>query len=112
MLNAGQFDQRVTLQQRESDDVDGNGQPVADWEDVATVWAKVEPLRGREYFAAGQTQSQVDVKVTVRYRVGVVPTMRLMWREVPHDIVSVIEPHAGLVSLELMCRTNGRDTKS
>ncbi len=111
-LNAGQLTERVTLQQREDATVDANGQPSADWEDVATVWAKAEPLRGREFFAAGQTQSQVDVRFTIRWRDGVVPTMRVMWRGVAHDLVAVIEPHAGREALELMCVTNGRDTKS
>ena len=107
-LNAGELDQRVTLQQRAAG-VDALGQDSATWADVATVWAKAEPLRGREFFAAGQAHSEVSVRFRIRYRTGVLPTMRALWRGVPHDVVAVLEPHGDKVSLELMCSTGARD---
>lgn len=105
---AGRLNQRVTLQQRAAG-VDALGQELTTWSDVATVWAEVQPLRGREYFAAGQLQSAVDVRVRIRWRAGVVPAMRVVWRGEPMEIVSVIEPDAAKVSLELMCVSGVRD---
>lgn len=107
-INAGRLSQRVTLQQRTAG-VDALGQELTTWSDVATLWAEVQPLRGREYFAAGQLQSAVDVRVRIRWRAGVVPTMRVVWRGEPMEIVSVIEPDAAKVSLELMCVSGVRD---
>ena len=38
------------------------------WADLATVWARVEALKGEEYFAAAQMQNSVSHRVTMRYR--------------------------------------------
>jgi SPP1 family predicted phage head-tail adaptor len=110
MFDSGDMRERVTIQQRAAG-VDALGQPSTTWEDVAEVWAAVQPLRGREFFAAGQTQSPVDVRVRIRHRSGVEPTMRAIWRDVPHDIVSVVDVEARRTVLELMCSTAARDSR-
>lgn len=107
-LNAGQLDQRITLQARASG-VDALGQESTTWQDGITCWASAEPLRGREFFAAGQAQSQIDVRFRIRWRTGIVPTMRVQWRSEPYDIVAVIEPRGASDVLELMCVSGGRD---
>ena len=56
MPDAGALDQRITLQARTAS-VDALGQGVETWVEVGTVWAKAQPLRGREFFAAGAMQS-------------------------------------------------------
>ena len=45
---------------------------------MATVWAAVDPVSGREYYAAEQAQSEVTHKVRLRYRAGVTPGMRVL----------------------------------
>ena len=107
-LNAGQLDQRVTLQARVAG-VDARGQGTETWADLATVWAQVTPLRGREYFAAGQTQTPADVRMRLRYRADVTPAHRVVWRGVPHDIVSVADMMAGAEMLELLCVAGVKD---
>jgi len=107
-LNAGHLDQLVVLQSRATGQ-DAHGQANGAWQAVATLWAQVQPLRGNEFFAAGQTHAEVDVRIRIRYRAGVLPTMRVLWRGTPHDIISVIEPNGGREQLELMCRTGARD---
>ena len=107
-LNAGQLDRLIVLQQRAAG-ADSLGQANGAWQDVATVWAQVQPIRGVEYFAAGQTQNQVDVRFRIRRREGVTNQMRVLWRGVPHDIESVIEPNGGREQLELMCVSGVRD---
>lgn len=107
-MNAGPLDQRITIQQRTAG-VDALGQAATTWADVAEVWAQVQPLRGTEFFAAGQIQSAVEVRFRIRHRTGVAPTMRVLWRSQAHDIVSVIEPNGAQVMLELMCTAGVRD---
>ena len=108
MISAGRMGERVTLQARAGTQ-NALGEAVGAWSDVATVWAEVAPLRGREYFASGQMQSVVEVKVTIRRRADVVPTMRVVHKGVPHEIVSVIDPFSGGEMLELMCTAGIRD---
>lgn len=106
-LSAGDLDQRVTLQSKSVTRA-GNGEEVVSWVDVATVWAKVGQIRGREFFAATQMQDAVDVRVNIRYRAGVTREMRLLWRGSPLDIVSVIE-NGRKEWLELMCVSGVRN---
>ena len=111
-LTPGRFDQRITLQERiASTDDYGNDNPT--WQDLATnptVWARVEPLRGREFFQAGQMQASADVRITLRFRADVTETLRVLWRGVPHEITAPpIDVGGRQIDLELMCATGIRD---
>lgn len=77
--------------------------PVESWQDVATVWAAVEPLSGREYFAAEQTQARVNTRITIRYRAGIMPTMRVVWGAKLYNIRAVIDTEGRHEELQLMC---------
>ena len=107
-LNAGDLNQRITLQSKAAG-VDALGQDSTTWSDVATVWAQAQPIRGREYFAAGQTQSEVSVRFRIRYRSGIDSTMRVLWNSQAHDIESVIDVNGARVALELMCLAGVKD---
>lgn len=78
-LPAGRLRHRVLIQQqvttRDSDGVEQTA-----WVDVATVWASLEPLSAREFIQSGQTQSAVTARITMRYRDGLSPSMRLAHR--------------------------------
>lgn len=81
MLNkvkVGQMRKRLTLQQNVPQTKDGFSQPVDSWQPVATVYAKVEPISGREFFNAAQIQADVTHRITVRYRPDFLPTAA--WR--------------------------------
>lgn len=107
-LTAGRFRERVTLQQALR--VRDPGGATSDtWSDVVTVWASVEPLRGKEFFAADQMQEAVDYRVTIRYRTGVDRKMRVMWRGQALDVVSVIDVHSKRENIELMCISGVRN---
>ena len=108
MLNAGQLDQRITLQSKVAG-VDSLGQDSTTWADVATVWAQAQPIRGREFFAAGQTQSEVSVRFRIRYRSDVTEQMRVLWRSVAHDIEAVIQTNGDKTGIELMCLSGTKD---
>ncbi len=106
-MQAGNLDQRITLQARAAGQ-DAVGQSHATWLDVATVWAQVHAVRGREFFAAAQTQQEQTVKVRIRYRPGVTTDMRLVWDGRPHDITGVI-PVGRKDMLEIMCLQGVKD---
>lgn len=120
MLAAGRLNQRVTLQAKTVTRGAG-GEEVPAWADVATTWAEVEPLRGREFFAAQGAQYACDVKVRMRYRddiavgkplilhAGDWRELRILWRSQPHDVTSVIEVRGGREALELLCIAGVKD---
>lgn len=103
MTTAAIFRHRITLQELVTGQ-DEAGQPVQEWQDVATVWAAVEPLRGREYWAAAQVQSEVTTRIRIRYRSGIRPDMRVLYGGRVFNVTAVIDPEERHVELQLMCR--------
>lgn len=68
--------------------------------------AKVEPIRGREYEALQQAQSEVDLRCTMHYRTDVQVDWRVEWRDKEYEIASPpIDVNGEKKWLELMCRT-------
>jgi SPP1 family predicted phage head-tail adaptor len=83
------LNKRVTLQSQ-SDEQDATGQPLNTWVDVAPVWAEVIDVSGREYLAAGGVQNSAQTKITIRYRDGVLPSMRVLHGESVYNIEAVL----------------------
>ncbi|MCK2042562.1 phage head closure protein [Chromohalobacter sp. TMW 2.2308] len=67
-MRAGRLRHRVTLQRPVDGAKDQYNQPTESFEQVATVWASVEPLRGREFFEAQQVNSEITTRIRCRYR--------------------------------------------
>jgi SPP1 family predicted phage head-tail adaptor len=65
-MKAGKLRERITFERRTSQ-LNEFGESPDVWRALSSVWASVEPLSGREFFAALQTQSDVTIRVTCRY---------------------------------------------
>ncbi|WP_372400737.1 phage head closure protein (plasmid) [Azospirillum sp. HJ39] len=78
MIRMGELDQRVTIQ-AETETPDGRGGYTKGWSAVATVWARVRPLSGRERQNAQQTEASVSYGVVIRRRTDVTTACRLIW---------------------------------
>ncbi len=57
----------------------------SEWYDVATVWAEVKGISGRELIAAGAEMSEVTFRMWVRYRSDVTSASRIIWKQKGHD---------------------------
>lgn len=101
---------QISIQHR-VDTVNSRGEVIPAWADLHTgIWAAREPLRGRDYFAAGQMQTPADVRFTARWRPGITPLMRVMHAGQPYDIVGEpIDVDGRRVTIELMCVAGVRD---
>lgn len=103
-MNPGRLRHRVTLQEYK-EVVDQYGTPIDQgWQDVATVWASVEPIQGREYVLLQNTQAEVTTRIRIRYRAGVKPAMRLLYGARVFDIQAVIDFEERHIELQLMCK--------
>jgi SPP1 family predicted phage head-tail adaptor len=79
-MDIGRFDKRITIQKR-SATLDDYGQEINSWSDVATVWANVKPISGREKLKAGQVDSILTHTVAVRYNPAFMPPRTVdAWR--------------------------------
>jgi SPP1 family predicted phage head-tail adaptor len=79
----------VTIQQRATG-ADEYGQPLTGWTDVATIWAGIRDLTGRQYTAAQAAQNPVTSEITVRFREGILPAMRVVHGADLFDIQAVL----------------------
>ena len=102
-MNIGKLRHRITLL-RQVNEVNDYGASTQTWKRVATVWADVRPLSGREYFSAQQVQSEVTTQIWLRYLDGIMPTMRVKLGKRALEIVSVLNTQERNVSLQLMCK--------
>lgn len=76
-MRAGQLNKRIVLQAPGPERGDPYSDPQPLWVDVATVWARIEPLSGREYFYAREQQSDLTVRITIRARADVKANWRI-----------------------------------
>lgn len=103
-MRAGRLRHRVVLQEKGTVSQNEFGAEVITWTAVATVWASVEPLRGREFIQAKQEQAAIDTRIRLRHRDGITPVMRAVWNGRVYDILSVIRPEERQREIHLMCR--------
>ncbi len=90
MRSAGKLDRRITLQAPNLAQ-DAAGEPVPSWADVATVWAAVVPLRGRELIAAQSEVPSAAFKVRIRWRSDLTEAMRIQHGGQAYGIQQIAE---------------------
>ena len=100
---AGELRQRITFQQPVKAE-DGYGGHVVTWANLVSVWARVEPISGREYFEAHKIQAEVTHRVKVRWLVTVNKSMRILYGERVLEIESIIDIDERRKFLEIFCR--------
>lgn len=107
MIDPGKMRHRISFQQF-SGTLDSYGDPLLDddsnWDNVATVWAAIDPISGREFYAAEQSQSEVSHKVRCRYLAGLDTAMRIIYGKRKFKIISIIDWEERHESLLIMCK--------
>ncbi|WP_336799458.1 phage head closure protein [Kaistia sp. MMO-174] len=78
-LDPGRLSHRVTLE-RPVRSGDGAGGATVDWQEVATLWARIEPVEAGERNAADRLATRVTHRITLRFRGDVEGGMRVMHR--------------------------------
>jgi len=101
-MDAGRMDKRISIE-AQATTRNAIGEPVTAWAPLAAVWASIEPLRGREFWAQQQVQSEVTTRIRIRYRAGITPAHRVRHAGRIYNIHSVIDPKERHEELQLMC---------
>ncbi|MCL6443924.1 MAG: phage head closure protein [Alicyclobacillus sp.] len=103
-MDPGQLRHRLTLQKRTST-TSANGWPTeTDWQDVATVWAAIVPVKGKEFWAAAAVNMQDTVQITIRYRADVTPNMRGVWNGHIYNFIAVQDSKTDHTQLVITAR--------
>jgi len=103
-INAGDLDRRVDLVSIAETRVKGVVTAKTETTYAAGVYASVQPISGREFFASQQVNSQVTWRVTIRYRTDVAAQHRVVYGTRTFEIVFVQPDEGRKESLTLMCR--------
>lgn len=113
-IRAGELRHRVTVQHRVNDGQDDNGEFREHWADVATVFAKIEPMTGREHWNGDQVASEVTHRVITRHGShldGYSSAWRLVFGTRIFEVESVtLRNETKWTVLEWACREAGRLT--
>ena len=93
-MRIGRYRHRVTFQNK---NVEQNeyGEEVITWEDAITLWARVEPLSGREYVESSQAQADVSARIYTRHSgtaVVLSPEMRAVHDSRNYEIRAIVNP--------------------
>ena len=72
-MDPGKLNKRITFQLQDLDSED------EDWKDIATTWANINPISGKEYYSAETINSDLTHKIRLRYRKGITPDMRVLY---------------------------------
>lgn len=94
MTDPGKYSHRITFQIYDGTlDEYGDVRKDADenWDDYKTVWASIDPLSGKEFYAAEQSQSEVSHKIRCRYFPGLKAEMRILYGRRKFRIISLID---------------------
>lgn len=105
----GRLRHRVIVE-KETSSRGATGEVIETWATYVTRWAMINPLVGREFFLAQQEQSEVTVKVVIRYdsltKLINPRDYRLNIDGVIYDIETPINPQSMNREIQLMCKIN------
>ena len=103
-MEAGKLRHRVAIKKLTVTQDSTTGEMTEGWTTFDTVWAAIEPLSVKEFIAAAATQSQVTARITIRYRTGILPSMRIDHGGKLYNILGVLsDKESGMDYLTLPC---------
>lgn len=90
---AGNFDRRITIEQKtESVDTTYGGATFS-WGTYITRWAAIKPYsRGIEYFDGGAVRAEKTLVFQIRYTTGITTSMRILHEGKYYNIRATQEP--------------------
>lgn len=101
-MRSGSLRHRVIIQKPQAIQSQVSGESTDGWASVATTFASVEPLSGKERLTAEQVQADVTHRIIMRYRGEFDPTYRISFRGRVFHVESVINRDERNRSLELL----------
>lgn len=100
----GKLRHRVTLQTATVART-ARGAEILSFANTATVYADIRTVGGQEQVLSNQLEVATLLHtITIRYRVGIVPKMRLLWGTRVFSIEAIIERDNRMRTLDLSCR--------
>ena len=90
-IRAGRLRHRVEILRKPTVQ-DDHGHFTGDRTVARTVRAQIEPLNGREFFAAEQINAETDTRIRMRFFEGLLPQDQIRHGTDLYDIKGIIDP--------------------
>ncbi len=87
-MRAGELRNSIIIQK--PTETNAYGKVTSSWATHATVWAKVMPQSGSEYWSAKQRQEKEPVIFKIRYVAGITQKMRVSFNSLIYNINSIV----------------------
>jgi SPP1 family predicted phage head-tail adaptor len=106
-MRAGRLNCRVRIE-RQMEVKSPSGGVSISWVELGTFWAEIDPISGKEYFAASQLRAEVDTKITMRFQPGITfkDTDRAVYGDDVYSIYAPLDKNTRHEMLFLMCKKN------
>lgn len=88
-MNPGRFRHRITFMHL-IESMNEVGDDILIEEPFKTVWASMEPLKGREYIEAQKIQPEITYRIIIRYVEGITPDMTIEFKGRKFNIQSIL----------------------
>jgi len=98
----GQMSHRIQIQ-RYYEVADAFGELTKTYHELATVWAKITPLTGKERVEALKVQAETTHSILIRYRSDVEPNMRILYDGRYMEITAAINLKEEDRFMQLLC---------
>lgn len=106
-MNAGRRDHRLIVDEP-IETQDASGAMEVTWNPITTVWAGIEPLRGREALTSNQILAEMDTRITILWSViaaQITAKHRFRHQSTVYNIVSLAETNMGRRDIECLCKS-------
>lgn len=103
-MKAGKLRHPIVIESPERSQDPVSGEITETWVPIKAgpIWAKWEWLSVRDFMAAQANQSQIVARVTIRYRDGLNPLMRVIYRDKTYNIEGLLpDAESGLEYLTI-----------
>jgi SPP1 family predicted phage head-tail adaptor len=101
-MRAGELTKKVTIWAQQPAVIHGVPKPT--WYELATVWAQVSPISGREFLAMDKKNADVTTRIRIRFIAGIKSSFRVYDGLRQFNIEYVIDVDEKHDELELMCK--------
>lgn len=102
-MRVGKLRHPIRIEQPVEGRSDYGSKTITRWELFYETLADIDPPKGREAFAAGQTQSSVTQRIRIRYVKDLALNMRVVFNARIFHINAIINPDERDRELILMC---------
>ena len=102
-MKIGNLNRRISILKYEVTRDEYGGEQ-REWVVQRSLWARIEPVSGTEYFKSQQVEAQNITTITIRYRTDISVLNRIKYLDKTYEIIGISDNHTSHKMLTLNCK--------